>query len=184
MSASIEDPRHKVFELARIALSAGRPLQLRVVGDSMYPMLQADDAIWVAPASCKELRRGDLIVLRQAGGLVTHRVVHRGPEGWRTKGDNRLGLDPPFGEQEILGCVVAIERAGVRTELKDWRWGRFNRLIGGLSWGEAWLFKLGRRAANWAPDGFLRNGLRRVGRFAGAPLTLLRRTLSFLFRLG
>ena len=184
MAASIDGPRQRIFELARIALSAGRPLQLRVVGDSMYPALQADDAIWVAPAGMADLQRGDLVVLRQGAGLVTHRVVHRGAEGWRTKGDNRLGLDPPFDEQEILGVVVAVERAGVRVDLQEQRWGRFNRLIGLLSWGEAWVFNAGRRVANRAPAGYLRSGLRQFGRFARTPLTLLRRVLSFLVRVS
>jgi hypothetical protein len=182
MSASVEDPRQRVFELARIALSAGRPLLLRVVGDSMYPMLQADDSIWVAPIAFDRLRRGDLVVLRQAGELVTHRVVSHGPEGMRTKGDNRLGLDPPFSEQEVLGWVVAIERAGVRIDLQKRRWGRFNRFVGSLSWGEAWLYQMARRVANRAPTEFLRRSLRRLGRFAGLPLTLLRRALSYFVR--
>ena len=182
MSASIEDPRQRVFDLARIALSAGRPLQLRVIGDSMYPVLQAEDSIWVAPVEFDQLRRGDLVVLKQAGELITHRVVSRGTEGVRTKGDNRLGLDPPFNEQEILGCVVAIERAGVRIDLQNHRWGRFNRFIGVLSWGEAWLFKAGRRVANRAPKGFIRQGLRKLGRLAGIPLILLRRVLSYFVR--
>ena len=184
MSTSTEGPRQLGFELARVALSAGRPLLLRVVGDSMYPVLQSDDSIWVAPVGPEGLRRGDLIVLRQAGGLVTHRVVHREPGGWRTKGDNRLGLDPPFSEGEILGCVVAVERDGVRTDLQNRGWGRFNRWIGVLSWGEAWLFKAGRRVANRAPEGLVRSGFRRIGRCLGFPLTLLRRALSFLVRLA
>ncbi len=182
MSTSTEDPRQLVFELARVALSAGRPLQLRVVGNSMYPVLQAEDSIWVAPVRPEGLQRGDLIVLRQAGELVTHRVVHREPGGWRTKGDNRLGLDPPFNEAEILGCVIAVERNGIRTAFQNRGWGRFNRIIGGLSWGEAWLFKAGRRVANRAPEGLVRRALRRVGRYLGIPLTLLRRALSFFVR--
>jgi hypothetical protein len=184
MSTSIEDPRQRNFELVRIALSAGRPLQLQVVGDSMYPLLQAEDSIWVAPVEVDQLQRGDLVVLKQAGGVVTHRVVTRGPAGLRTKGDNRLVFDPPVSEQEILGYVVAIERAGVRMELQNRRWGCFNRLIGVLSWGEAWLFKVGQRVAKRAHARFFRHSRRQLGQIAGLPFSLLRWALSFLIRIA
>ena len=77
----------------------------------MAPLLLPGDGVHVVRANEADLRRGDLIVVQRAGELITHRVVGRVRGRWHTKGDNLRTLDPPFAGAELLGQVVAIDRA-------------------------------------------------------------------------
>lgn len=129
----------------RTELDGGNPVCMRVAGDSMVPLLQSGDAVWIAPIGPAGLRRGDLVVFCRADSLVAHRLVAVDPTGWRTKGDNRSHLDPPVADTALLGRVIAIQREGTQIELRGLRWTVVSRLLGLTGWWEVRLFQMGRR---------------------------------------
>ena len=137
--------RQIALDLARAGLREGERVRLNVAGNSMAPLLRPGDAVWAEPALPASLRRGDVIVVRRAGGLVTHRLVALGDGEWYTKGDNARHLDPPVTADAILGRVVAIERGGDRIELRGRQWAIVSRVLGLASWWQARLFQVGRR---------------------------------------
>ena len=94
----------------------------------MAPLLLPGDAVRVASLGGVEPRRGALLVVRQGGYLVTHRLV-----GWVGTGAGRRLLlqgdachrpDQPVTREDVLGVVVARRRAG--------RWAPVGS--GSLSW--------------------------------------------------
>jgi signal peptidase I len=104
-------------ELLGTALSlfqqARRPIWFPMVGTSMSPQIKEGDMILVQPAQ-SSIRFGDVIVFKQRGGLIAHRVIsiQKGSNEhiYRTKGDNRRDFDALVMQSEVLGRVVCIQR--------------------------------------------------------------------------
>jgi hypothetical protein len=68
-----------------------------------------------APCRVEELQRGDVIIFLPPGKQerVVHRVVSKGPEGIRTRGDANPDIDSLALKQEhIIGRAVSVEREG------------------------------------------------------------------------
>jgi signal peptidase I len=98
---------------------------LPVTGASMLPALAEGDEILVSH-DIRPLRRGDIVVIRQNGGLIAHRVIRRTRDGAGqpqvcTKGDNNPRFDPPTPETDVLGRVVALRRGGKASSLETRR---------------------------------------------------------------
>jgi len=98
---------------------SGRGGSVRVLGTSMAPTLLEGETLAVefAPSA---LRRGDLLLFRQADYLVVHRLL--GPARFadgrpclRTRGDARIALDPPVDPVRVVGRVTAVLRS------RSWR---------------------------------------------------------------
>jgi hypothetical protein len=88
----------------------------------MRPTLVPGDRIVVAP--CLGLPRpGEILVRRDAAGIVAHRLVtvamEDGRRVYRTQGDNEPGLDAGCRREELLGRVVAILRDGRTLPVDD-----------------------------------------------------------------
>jgi len=67
----------------------------------------------IIPYSGSPIRQGDVIVFILPGNdrKITHRVVSVDPQGIRTKGDNRLNIDPfVLTTDNIIGTVVSAQR--------------------------------------------------------------------------
>jgi signal peptidase I len=172
--------RQLAMEISHGELAANGLLRLRVNGDSMAPLLQPGDSVLVAAVAPALIERGDLILFRRTGEVVTHRVVAKSCTGWRTKGDNRRHLDPAVGSQEILGRVVAIERGAGKIDLQKGRWRATNRVLGLIGWAEGSLWRVG--AALKARLGRMQagQGLGWVGRVIVGPFTLIKRLISLI----
>ncbi|MFZ2491255.1 MAG: S24 family peptidase [Thermoanaerobaculia bacterium] len=101
-------------------LSRGHSVRFVATGDSMYPLIRSDESLLVEPAEPDSIRRGDVVLSRTSRGLTAHRVIaiSRADSGLRfqTRGDNAPGADEPFGESELLGVVVGVERDGRMRE--------------------------------------------------------------------
>ena len=94
-------------------------------GESMQPLFRPGDRIVFVPCRAEELRRGDVIIFLPPGKQerVVHRVVSKGLEGIRTKGDANPCRDTGnLRQDDIVGRAVSMER-----------WGRVIPVAGGLS---------------------------------------------------
>jgi signal peptidase I len=102
---------------AALDLLTGRQgrIRLAVSGRSMVPLMREGDRVVVQLAP-ERVRTGDIVVVRGAQGLVVHRVVRKldqaGGVTYLTKGDAAFHFDPPVAAPNVLGQVVALERAG------------------------------------------------------------------------
>jgi len=105
----------------------------------MAPLLRQGDVIIVRLGRMRP-RLGDVVVRRQDGTLVVHRVVKVIGEHIITKGDAALSSDPPATLDDILGVVTAIEGASA-VDLTHGAWrvlspalATYSRLVGRAWW--------------------------------------------------
>ena len=137
---------------------AGAQHWVPIEGQSMRPLLRAGDSVLVAHRR-DGIRPGDVVVFRQKGRLVAHRVLRiaNGDAGriLLTKGDSVHRSDAPVSAQEIVGRVVSIQRDGRRIRLDTAGW----RAVG-------WLVAMTTRAAA-IPYRWVRALVRRPGQDSG-----------------
>jgi signal peptidase I len=123
-------------ELGNASLEEAGELRLKVVSPSMAPLFRPGDYVIVCKVPPLAVRRGDVLVIRQGDGFITHRLIMVDQKGWHTKGDRCRLADPPVSAQAIVGLVVGYENEGVRRGLQTRRWAIVNRLLGWLGWHE------------------------------------------------
>ena len=102
------------------------------VGPSMNPLLLGGDGLHIVPYKGRVVRRGDVIVFIPPGGETTivHRVVSVDSRGIKTRGDNATKIDPwVLAPENILGCVVYIQRKNRRLRILGGSMGRITALF-------------------------------------------------------
>jgi hypothetical protein len=104
-------------DLAREVLRSFGSLLFSASGRSMLPALWPEDTLVVQSVVPNHVHIGDVVVVgRRRGSLCAHRVI--GVEGdaenrrWITQGDALPEPDPPVFEEELLGRVAYVVRAG------------------------------------------------------------------------
>lgn len=90
-------------------LAAQDPLELRVKGDCMTPLIADGDRVRVAPRRCYV--PGDILVFRgRSGQLVSHRLLgwylERGRLRLLTQADRAPLHDAPLSPRQVLGRLV------------------------------------------------------------------------------
>lgn len=111
--ASGPDPARRperVFAALR-EIAAEDPVEVRVVGDCMAPLLADGGRVRVRPA--RFYWPGDVVVVRSAEGrLLAHRLLGlrpwRGGLAWVTQGDGCDFPDTPVSRAALLGRVAGI----------------------------------------------------------------------------
>jgi signal peptidase len=118
----------------------------------MKPLLREGDAVLVAHGR-KDVRRGDVVVFRQEGGLVAHRVLRigRGDTGCAlvTKGDSLRRFDAPISAKQVVGRVVSIERNGRQMRLDTPGWRAVGWLVAGATLAGAVVYRRVRALMRW-----------------------------------
>ena len=104
-----------VTEIVRERIGAGEPTWLPVRGRSMRPLLSRGTRILVASAS--RIRPGDLLAYEREGAIVCHRVLGRRGHALLTRADHLGAEAERVMPAQVVGIVVALERAGVVVDL-------------------------------------------------------------------
>lgn len=82
----------------------------------MFPSLHPGDTVVAKRTSMEEVRRGDVVVVRDQGHYTVHRVVRKLRRGEDsailTRGDISLFADTPVCKEHLIGKVVEIVRNG------------------------------------------------------------------------
>ena len=90
---------------------------VKVLGNSMRPLLEAGDEILVSLGTPEEIREGDLAVFGEFGRLMAHRIVKRvnSPQGtlFLEKGDGNLWASF-MAPERLQGRVHAVSKKGKR----------------------------------------------------------------------
>src|SRR5512142_1214767 len=103
-------------EVSEHLLSEGLAVRFRAGGTSMEPAIGDGDLITVAPVSVGEIQPGDVVFYASGRRTIAHRVVEIRRDEAATptfivRGDAREECDAPVVAAQILGKVVAVERA-------------------------------------------------------------------------
>jgi uncharacterized repeat protein (TIGR01451 family) len=87
----------------------------------MRPNILDGDAVVLAPADTRQLRRGDLAFSQTSDGLRLHRVaaLHLALGQFTTRGDAGLEHDPP--SSQLIGKAIAFSRGTRQRSLSLWR---------------------------------------------------------------
>jgi hypothetical protein len=121
--------------LVRDVLRQFGAVRLRAFGDSMRPAIQAGDLLDVRAATPDLVAPGDVVLVERRGRLFAHRVVWRGKDVLRTKGDTRWRADPAVTAADLLGVVTAVSRGGFEDAPPSQR--RAGAAV--RAWVRAWL---------------------------------------------
>lgn len=112
-----------------------------VIGSSMFPTFARVKRLAIE-FSPTDLAFGDVVVFRQRGILVVHRLVqrqqHEGSLRLRTRGDGTIAFDPWLDPAAVIGRVVAVGYADGRwRNLRNLRARFYGRAVAlhGLAWG-------------------------------------------------
>ncbi len=103
-------------ELAAEVLRSFGTLRFAATGWSMLPSVWPGETLVVERVQPRQVRIGDVVLIGRDGGLCAHRIV--GTEGdsrnrrWITQGDALPVPDRPVDENELLGRVAYLIRAG------------------------------------------------------------------------
>ena len=163
--SGMQQPEHSstlFLDLSAVLLRCGHSVRFHAEGQSMQPTIRAGEAITVAPVMPAQIKRGDIVLYRSARRVTAHRVVRikRNKRSTQSsvlspqssfilRGDASNTYDEPVGAEQVLGRVVAVERAGRRIALGRRRatvWGQGRMCASRL---KQWMSRLRR------PGGFL-----------------------------
>lgn len=109
-------------------------LFLETSGFSMRPFVRHSDRVLVRRADAAGLRTGDIVLYRQQGRQVCHRLVRKegGGSGMRlyVRGDaDRSRYKEPLRQEDVIGKVEGIYRQGRFIKVSGGYRGAINRLI-------------------------------------------------------
>ena len=132
-SETVPDKAAEVYQTAaremwRADRSAGL-LRLEVTSESMQPLLRTGDVVVVRPIDPRTLRPGEVVVVQRGDEWITHRLVTVDERGWHTHGDNTRYADEAARADQMVGRVIAIERADQTIDLQQPHWRAIDRRI-------------------------------------------------------
>jgi hypothetical protein len=151
---SEDRPHSRQFEsFSMDCLSAGLRVRFQARGASMASTIRDGEMVYVRPASEADLRRGDIVLVKNGFGFRLHRLVRAdaGRDLFITRGDGALQDDPAVGRDQILGVAVAKDvRIGTKTLRANFR-GMSGRVLRIAARGQAAAAKLARLAGMLRP---------------------------------
>jgi hypothetical protein len=109
----------------------------------MTPLLRPGDVVCVRSIGDR-LSPGEIVVVQCGGEWITHRLLHVDVQSCQTYGDNLRDVDEPVSLANVVGRVVAIERAGRTLDLQHGVWLAANRMVGWMGRGKLRLLSAGR----------------------------------------
>lgn len=93
-------------------MGEGRRVRITVTGMSMYPFLRGNiDSVELSSINFAELLRGDIVLIkRDNGAYILHRVVHKGKERFFLAGDAQQWIEGPLRPDQLVAKVVTVWR--------------------------------------------------------------------------
>lgn len=112
------------------------------IGTSMLPFFNSAEKVVTQPVDPITIQRGDIITFwTDSSKWVTHRVVQvirrNGLLAFRTKGDNRIRLDPVVLSGDIVGKAIRIGKVDLTRPF----WRGLGYGIASLSYAQAMLYR-------------------------------------------
>ena len=144
MQQTVPNLHRVVTEIINADLSAGDALQLKVISQSMSPLMQRGDAVRVEIAPLEQISRGEVVLVQRENDYLTHRLIHKSAQKWQTKGDNNRLPDPPASGNRLIGRVTRIQRGDKITSLQTRKWQIINLLLAQLGTWEWQAFAIHR----------------------------------------
>lgn len=78
----------------------------KITTGSMSGTIEINDAVVVK--NTKDVEAGDIIAFSEGKNIITHRVIKKENENYKTRGDANTGVDRPVEKANVIGKVVKI----------------------------------------------------------------------------
>jgi uncharacterized repeat protein (TIGR01451 family) len=104
-------------QLCLALLREGHSVQFQVQGASMRPNILDGDAVLVAPAGIRDLRRGDIALVQNQDGLRLHRVAFCDTVSSTVVTRSDAGLGPDPSASRLFGRGVVLQRNSRKASL-------------------------------------------------------------------
>ena len=121
-----------VSNLIESEMTIGDQIRFSVISNSMQPILQIGDSVVAEVIPDTDVKPGDIIVIKRVDDFLTHRVISKSKDGWLTKGDNNVRLDPPVPKENFIGRVRIVQKTNQLFVFETSRWRRANKLLARL----------------------------------------------------
>jgi hypothetical protein len=103
---------NKIFPAIIDLLEQGIGVRITVTGMSMYPFLHGNrDVVELVRTRMDDVRRGDIVLIRRdSGEYVLHRIFRRSREGFFIVGDAQQWIEGPLKPNQLLAKASVIWR--------------------------------------------------------------------------
>lgn len=92
--------------------------RFKVIGNCMWPLIQKGDWVIIDPrAKGLAIQPGEIVLINRGDDFVVHRLIRCKNSEFFTQGDRSKLPDSPVQIDQILGCVISIEKKCVRFQL-------------------------------------------------------------------
>ena len=105
----ITEAKIKIYE------NTNRPLIVKVIGNSMMPLICENDTVHVRKK--QRYKPGDILLFRYRSGLIVHRLLFIRKNLFHLKGDNCVNIEK-VRLLDIIGCVFKAEAPGREINIK------------------------------------------------------------------
>lgn len=114
-----EIPNSQFFAIAHQMLKAGRTIEIKVKGSSMYPFLREGETVVVSPVSSSTpLKKYDIILAETpTGHVMMHRIRKINADGILMKGDGNLHQTELVKFHDVMGKSTHVKRSGIDQSL-------------------------------------------------------------------
>jgi signal peptidase I len=115
---------NKLFPLIQDLLKDGMGTRITVTGMSMYPFLRENiDSVELSASNFESIHYGDIVlILRQSGEYVLHRVLRKGTDYFYMIGDAQQWIEGPLHPKQLIAVVTAVWRKDKRIECSSFWW--------------------------------------------------------------
>lgn len=110
----------------------GDVIRFLVTSNSMHPFIRKNDYLSVESLPSKNYSIGEIVVIRQGEGFLTHRLVTRRGEMVITKGDACILPDEPISIEAIIGRALSTDCEDYQFHFTSIRGRVANAIIGFL----------------------------------------------------
>ncbi len=100
-------------KIVKEMLTAGVPLRVKIRGFSMLPLLRPGDMVELR-APEEDIKKGDVVIVKDKGTLLCHRVVNIDYPWVYTGGDFSPRVEGPFHIHDVLAVVIVENQWKIR----------------------------------------------------------------------
>ena len=117
-------PNDIFFNWIENEISNGNSVQIRVKGNSMFPLLRnGNDIVILSPCNTSKLKPMDTILFRYKGKHLMHRIYRINGNTIYLRGDGAFEAKETCKFTDVVGKVESIIRPDGRTISADsWKW--------------------------------------------------------------
>jgi len=101
-----------LIELIKSAFAKNSSFRFKVTGYSMSPFIKDSDIVTISPLPLSPAALGRVVAFIHPGNkkLIIHRIIGQNSGCFILKGDRIAEIDGLVPKENILGCVIRVER--------------------------------------------------------------------------